>query len=310
MDYARMLEFHIEKRADVTISVVERPQRESVHYGVVQVEKDSRIEGFEEKPKKPTTIPGKANRIYASMGIYIFNTQVLFEELRQDAKTASDHDFGKNIIPQMMGRRDLCAYRFSDRNHGGDAYWKDIGTLDAYYLANMDLVSTRPSFDLYDTDWPIRTYEPQVPPAKIVSAADGENAINGETVDSIVSHGCIISGGCVVRSVLSPGVRVNCDSSVQDSVLMEGVNVGRHAKVRNAIIDKHVTIPPAARIGYDLTEDRKRYIVARSGIVVVEKGMTIEPYQATHQRRKIPLDGDPSTVYQLDVQRLPLQVSI
>jgi len=219
------------------------------------------------------------------MGIYVFNTEVLFEELIRDTKRGSDHDFGKNVLPEMLGRRGVCAYRFVDGKGPDGAYWRDIGTLEAYYLANMELVSTHPRFNLYDQDWPIRSYQPQVPPARIAIPDDGESVGDGRGLDAVISNGCVINGGRVTRSVLSPGVRVNSRAIVEGSVLMDGVEVGRYAEIRNSIIDKHVTIPAGVSVGCDLEQDRKRYTVTPSGIVVVAKGMTIaSPGDSPHRR--------------------------
>jgi len=276
MDYAGMLAYHIEKRADVTIGVVEMQKEESVHLGVVQVADQDSITGFEEKPRRPTTIPEKPDRILASMGIYVFSTPVLFEELLKNTRQKSEHDFGKDILPRMVGRRRLCAYRFTNPNPGDEPYWRDIGTLDAYYQANMDLLSVHPLFDLYDADWPIRTYQPQYPPAKLAFGDEGYGATRGEALDSIVSGGCFIGGGCVIRSVLSPQVRIKSQARVENSVLLEGVVVGSGARIRNTIIDKFVTIPDGTTVGYDRKEDERRFTLTPLGIVVVERRMAIE----------------------------------
>ena len=275
MDYAGMLEFHIRKRADLTMGVVERPQQDCGQLGVVDVGQGGRVKGFQEKPEQPVTIPGKNDRSYASMGIYIFNARVLCEELIRDGTRDTEHDFGKNILPAMLKNRNLRAYKLASPTPGQEAYWRDVGTLDAYYEANMDLLSPTPRFDLYDTHWPVRTYQPQAPPAKILPSGSNGTAKTGEALDSIISNGCIIRGGRLVRSVLSPHVRLDPDSLVENAVLMEGVHVGRHARIRNAIIDKGVAIPPGARIGVELEQDRERFTVTSSGIVVVAKGATI-----------------------------------
>jgi len=259
------------------VGVVDLPREEGRHFGVLELDTEDRIVGFEEKPLQPKTLPDRPDRVCASMGIYIFSLNTLYEELIPDAGKESEHDFGKNILPQMLGRRELLAYRFVDENQKEVPYWRDIGTLDAYYEANMDLVSVSPQFNLYDQRWPIRTYQPQLPPVKMVFADSGEGARRGEALDSIMSTGCVISGGSVVRSVLSAQVRVNSYASVQDSVLMDGVDIGRKAKVKNAIIDKYVDILPETTIGVDLKEDRKRFHVTKSGIVVIPKGRIISP---------------------------------
>jgi glucose-1-phosphate adenylyltransferase len=296
MDYAGMLEFHIRERADLTIGIVERPKQDCRQLGVVDVGQGGRVKGFQEKPEQPVTIPGKNDRSYASMGIYIFNTRVLFEELIRDGTRKTEHDFGKNILPAMVKNRNLRAYELAPPTPGQEAYWRDVGTLDAYYEANMDLLSPTPRFDLYDSEWPIRTYQPQAPPAKILPSGSNGATTTGEALDSIISNGCVIRGGRLVRSVLSPHVRLDPDSLVENAVLMEGVQVGRHARIRNAIIDKGVAIPPGACIGVELERDRERFTVTPSGIVVVAKRMAILPEEDSRRRRE-PL--------QLPIQPLP-----
>lgn len=277
MDYCKMLEFHIRCDADVTVGVVEVPREQGRQLGVVQVGGDRRITGFEEKPDRPRSIPGAPERIHASMGIYIFNAQVLYEELRPATAEEGRYDFGRDILPQAVKTRRIFAYPFVDENLTDPPCWRDIGTLDAYYEAQMDLVAVSPRFNLYDRRWPVRTCQPQLPPVKMVFADEGKNARRGEALDSLLSAGCIVSGGTVVRSVLSPQVRVNSFSLVEDSVLMSGVEVGRYARVRRAIVDKFVKIPPGVHIGWDLEEDRRRFTVTEGGVVVVPKGTTIEP---------------------------------
>lgn len=276
MNYAEMLKYHIEKNAALTISVVETPKEHAAQLGVVEVDAQGRITGFEEKPKNPKTIIGSPNLVYASMGIYMFNTKVLEDVLKEDAKQNTEHDFGKNIIPAMIKNATVYAHNFKDENKKEAKYWRDIGTIDAYYEANMDLVQVNPIFNLYDKEWPVRTYQEQYPPAKFVFAQEEAGGRLGAALDSLVSDGCIVSGGRVQRSILSPNVRINSYSRVYDSILMEGVNVGRHAKVKRAIIDKDVNIPQNMEIGYNLNEDKKRFTVTPSGIVVVAKGTIIE----------------------------------
>lgn len=277
MNYYSMIDFHREINADLTVGVVEVDKGKSGELGVVEVDATGAVRGFQEKPANPKTIPAQLDKIYASMGIYVFNHPVLEEELKADAhRSNSTHDFGKDIIPQMLKKhRRICAYNFIDENKTEAKYWRDIGTIDAYYEANMDLVQVDPVFNLYDKNWPIRTYEEQFPPAKTVFAGEEITSRVGLVLDSLVSSGCIISGGRVQRSILSPNVRVNSYSEVYDSILMEGVNVGRYAKIKKAIIDKDVDIPQGIVIGYDLKEDKKRFFVTESGIVVVAKGTHI-----------------------------------
>ncbi len=278
MNYSSMIEFHRHVGADLTLAVVEVEKSKACHLGVVEVDKDGFVAGFQEKPHEPKTIPGQPDKIYASMGIYAFRHDVLKEELRLDAgDKSSGHDFGKNIIPAMLKRGlKIAAYNFKDENKKEAQYWRDIGTIDAYYEANMDLVQVAPVFNLYDRDWPIRTYQEQFPPAKTVFAGEEITGRIGLALDSLVSGGCIISGGQVKRSILSPNVRINSYSQVEGSILMEGVNVGRYAKIKRTIIDKDVNIPEGTVIGYNIEEDRRRFYVSESGVVVVAKKTEIK----------------------------------
>ena len=277
MNYYSMLDVHREQNADLTVGVVEMDKSKSRHLGVVEADADGRVTGFYEKPAEPKTIPGKSDKIYGSMGIYVFNQSVLMQELLQDAKNnKSSHDFGKDIIPQMLKKgMKVMAFDFRDKNKN-EEYWRDIGTIDAYYEANMELIQPNPTFNLYDQEWPLRTFQEQYPPVKTVHAGDKEEGRVGLVLDSIVSEGCVVSGGRVQRSILSPNVRINSYSEVYDSILMESVNVGRHAKIKRAIIDKDVSIPQGMVIGYDLKEDKKKFFVSESGIVVVAKGTEIK----------------------------------
>lgn len=272
MDYSEMLRFHREKEADATVAAIEIPRRNAVGFGIVEVDDAYRIIGFEEKPEDPKPIPGRPDMAFASMGIYLFNTKTVIEHLKFDALQDTAHDFGRNIIPQMFKSTRVYAYNFKDENKKEAKYWRDVGTIDAYWEANMDLVSVDPLLNLYDSEWPIRTYQGQTPPAKFVFAQEKQGGRLGIALDSIVSNGCIVSGGRVQNSVLSPNVRVNSFSDVRDSILMENVNIGRHCRIRKAIIDKDVTIPPETEIGYDLEEDMKHFTVTPSGLVVIAKG--------------------------------------
>ncbi len=278
MDYKKMLDCHRSSGAALTIAVVPMPVEESPYVGVIQTDDKGVVIGFEEKPKKPKTIPGKPDQIYGSMGIYVFDRKVLEEELIEDAKKDSAHDFGKNVIPQMIqkGSCKIMSYNFIDEQAKEAMYWRDVGTLDGYYDANIDLVNVSPQFNLYDRDWPIRTHQLQYPPAKFVFNNQLTGGRRGEALDSMIADGCIVSGGSVRRSILSPNVRVNSYAEVDNSLLLESVEVGRYAKIRNAIIDKHARIMPNATIGYDEELDRKRFHVTPKGIVVVEKGAVVE----------------------------------
>ncbi len=284
MNYYTMIDFHRQLDADLTVGVVEVDKDKCGHLGIIEVDNMGRIAGFQEKPAKPKTISSDSNKVYASMGIYIFKHPVIEQELRQDAKKRnSTHDFGKDIIPQMLEKGlKIAVYNFMDSRAGIDEnkketnYWRDIGTIDAYYEANMDLVQVDPVFNLYDTDWPIRTYQEQFPPAKTVFSGEEITGRVGLVLDSIVSGGCIVSGGKVQRSILSPNVRINSHCQIHDSILLEGVNVAEYAKIKRAIIDKDVNIPEGMVIGYDLEEDKKKFYVTESGIVVVAKGTEIK----------------------------------
>jgi len=278
MNYYNMIDYHRELNADLTVSVVEMDKAHSSHFGVVNVDATGKVYDFQEKPDKPKTIPHQPNKVYASMGIYVFKYAALEQLLREDSnREGSSHDFGKDIIPRMVKKgMKIAAYNFIDENKKEAKYWRDIGTIDAYYEANMDLVQVDPVFNLYDQDWPIRTYQEQFPPAKTVFSGDEVTGRVGLVLDSIVSGGCIISGGRIQRSILSPNVRINSYSQVYDSILMEGVNVGRYAKIKSAIIDKDVVIPQGTVIGYDIEEDKKRFFVSESGVVVVAKGTEIK----------------------------------
>jgi len=275
MDYAEMFRFHKENKADATVAAIETPRTSATDFGIVEVDNNGRIIGFEEKPKDPRPIPGRPDMAFASMGIYLFNTKTLLEYLKSDALRDTAHDFGKNVIPQMMRNARVCAYNFKDENKKEAKYWRDVGTIDAYWEANKDLVSVDPLLNLYDKAWPIRTYQAQNPPAKFVFAQEKKGGRLGIALDSIVAHGCIVSGGRVQNSVLSPNVRVNSYSEVHDSILMENVDIGRHCRIRRAIIDKDVVIPPETEIGYNREEDKKRYHVTPSGIVVIAKGTEV-----------------------------------
>ncbi len=279
MNYAEMVAVHQAGNAEVTVGVTEVDKARAGNFGIVEVDAQGRIFGFEEKPANPKTIPGQPNRCYASMGIYLFNRQLLEHALIGDAeRPESTHDFGRDVIPAAARNVKVMAYNFKDENKKESKYWRDIGTLDAYYEANMDLVRVTPLFNLYDREWPIRTYHEQWPPAKTVFADEATGRV-GTMLDSIISNGCIISGGEVRRCVLSPDVRVNSFALIEDSILMEHVEVGRYAKIKRAIIDKDVVIPRHAEIGYHLEEDRRRFHVTDSGIVVVQKGTVIEEPQ-------------------------------
>jgi len=273
MDYAEMLDFHTNNNALATIATIAVTKKDARAFGVMQVDDENRVIGFEEKPALPKTIPGRIDECLASMGVYLFNTDDIVHALKKDANSTSSHDFGKNIIPELIRTGKVFAYNFRDENKKTAKYWRDVGTIDAYWEANMDLVSVDPQLNLYDDDWPIRTHVRQYPPAKFVFAQEYEDGRLGQALDSIVTDGCIISGGRVQNSVLSPNVRINSWATVMESILMENVEIGRHCKIRRAIIDKNVYIPSGTVIGYNEKEDRKRFHVSPGGIVVVPKAV-------------------------------------
>jgi len=281
MDYSKMVAFHASKNADLTIATTEVATSKAHLYGVVSTDDTSRIIGFQEKPERPAPLPSDPAHCMASMGIYIFNTETLIKYLYEDARTRSAHDFGKNVIPTMI-RKDakVYAHSFVDENRKEGKYWRDVGTIEEYWEANMDLISVTPVLNLYDSAWPIRTFHEQTPPPKFVFAQDFEGGRRGVALDSMVSSGCIISGGRVLRTVMSPNCRVNSYASVEESVIFEGVNVGRRCRIRRAIIDKDVTIPEGTEIGYDLGRDRERFWVSPGGIVVISKAEHVEAPRA------------------------------
>ena len=286
MDYGEMIQQHIDRKADLTIGCITAPRKDSIHFGVMDTDKEDRVVGFLEKPKDPPALPDDPNACLASMGIYVFTAKAMYELLLADAgNDKSEHDFGKNIIPAILQNQRVFAFRFRDRNRKKEAYWRDVGTLDAYYQANMDLIEIDPVLNLYDHEWPIRTHQPQLPPPKFVFSDEGyrEHARRGEAHDSMVCQGCIISGGHVRKSILSPNVRVNSYSLVEESILFDGVDVGRHCRIRRAIVDKDVKIPPNSTIGYDLDEDSRRgFMVTEQGIVVIGKAELSDTFTGRH----------------------------
>jgi glucose-1-phosphate adenylyltransferase len=281
MDYGTMIRAHIERGADLTIGCITVPRKDGVHFGILDVDKEDHVVGFVEKPRDPKELPDAPGQCLASMGIYVFTARPMFELLCQDAtRPDSEHDFGKNILPPILGTQRVFAYRFRDQNRKAVPYWRDVGTLDAYYQANMDLIDIDPVLNLYDREWPIRTYQPQLPPPKFVfDDGYGDQARRGEATDSMVCQGCIVSGGHVRRSILSTNVRVNSFAVVESSILFDGVNVGRHCRIRRAIIDKDVQVPPHTTIGYNLEHDRQRgFIITDQGVVVIAKSELPETF--------------------------------
>jgi glucose-1-phosphate adenylyltransferase len=268
MDYSKMLRFHLDRNADATLASLEVPRAEGRRFGIVSVDEIDRVVDFQEKPADPAAIPGSQDVALGSMGIYVFRFDVLVRALEEDAaRIDSEHDFGKNIIPALIKTAPVFCYRFYDENKKSAKYWRDIGTLDAYFDASMDLCQVTPEFNLYDPEWPLRTYQPQAPPAKFVFAEQGRRC--GQALDSVISSGCIISGSTVSGSVLCPNVRVHSFCEIEQSILMPGVRVGRHARLRRTIVDRDVLIPRGALVGFDPAEDRRRHTVTDAGVVVV-----------------------------------------
>jgi glucose-1-phosphate adenylyltransferase len=270
MDYGKMLDVHIARGASLTLAAIEVPVGEARRFGVLEVDEDSRVIGFREKPEVATPTPWNPGVCLGSMGIYIFDFDYLVRELQKDAEQNTSHDFGKDIIPRLVssGER-VYAYLFWDENKKESKYWRDVGTIDAYYEASMDLIQVDPVFNLYDPEWPMRTYQPQLPPAKFVFAHDGRR---GSAMESIVSPGCILSGSEVRRSILGPGVRVHSYCEVEDAIVMTNVTVNRHSRLRRAIVDRDVVVPRGAIVGFDPVEDRRRHTVSDNGVVVVTPG--------------------------------------
>jgi glucose-1-phosphate adenylyltransferase len=276
MDYAAMLDFHRQQGADVTIACMKVSREEAGSFGIMNVDDDMNITAFEEKPAQPQGIPGDPDHCLASMGIYIFSMDLLEHALMEDHRDAdSAHDFGHDILPKLIGSHRICAYRFGKQTGRvtPDNYWRDVGTIDSYYEANMDLLKPVPSLNLYQDDWPIRTYQSQPPPARTVPGASGSE---GVFINSIVAGGTIIAGGSVQHSILFPRVHVGDEAVVRESILFEGVEVGEKARLGNCIVDKHVRIPAGETIGLDRDRDAARFTISPKGIVVVPKGYRFE----------------------------------
>ncbi|HON55537.1 MAG TPA: sugar phosphate nucleotidyltransferase, partial [bacterium] len=254
---------------DLTVATIEYPRSEAHQFGIVEVNDDWRIVGFEEKPKNPKPIPSKPDKSLSNMGIYVFSTQPLIKALVEDARKKSDHDFGKNVIPMMIQENyKVYAYNFYDNKKNTPCYWRDIGTIDAYFDANMEVLKRDPEFDFYDKFWQLRTLQEQAAPAKIVNAANGKEA---KIVNSMVSSGCIIEGATVINSIVSYRVVIHQDALVENSIMFEHINIGKNVKIKNAIIDKNVRIADNLTIGYDKELDKSR------GFTISERGITVVP---------------------------------
>jgi glucose-1-phosphate adenylyltransferase len=276
MDYSEMIEAHVRTGASVTVAAVQCELQRARRLGVLEIGGDDRILSFEEKPDAPRQIPGQPGFAWVNMGVYVFETSTLVQAISEISSGDSASDFGRDILPRLVSGQTVFAYPFGDERGN---YWRDIGTLDSYYEASMDLVKVDPVFNLYDAFFPIHSSSHPRPPAKMVFA-DRETGRLGIATDSLICNGCVISGGRVDRSILSPDVRVNSYSLVEDSILFHRVEVGRHAKIRRAIVDKDVKIPPGFTVGYDPEEDARRFTVTESGIVVIAKGEHIEMSQS------------------------------
>ena len=271
MDYELMLQQHVNSGADVTVGCMVVPRKDATGFGVMAVDGKSNITDFVEKPKDPPCIPGDPDHALASMGIYVFSTRVLYEELARDHALAdSSHDFGRDIIPALLGRLRVFAYPFRDPQSGHHAYWRDVGTVDSFWEANMELIGVTPELNLYDADWPIWTWQQQVPPAKFVFDDEGRR---GMAVDSLVSGGCVVSGAAVRRSLLFSNVRVHSYAEIDDTVVFPEVDIGRHCRIRRAVIDTRAVLPPGTVIGYDHAEDARRFHVSPGGVVLVTRSM-------------------------------------
>ncbi len=296
MNYQHMVDYHIKVGADLTIGALPVDVAAATQFGVMQVNAHDRIIGFEEKPKNPKTIPGKTDQCLASMGIYVFTANFLFEQLLKDAnKKKSNHDFGKDIIPSVIDSHQVFAYPFVDENGKNQAYWRDVGTIDAFYEANRDLVAVEPLLNIYDQKWPLRTHQPNLPPPKFVfdDREKGDYERVGCAIDSLVCNGTIVSGARVQRSVVGRNVRINSYAQVTDSILFDRVNVGRHARIHRAIIDKDVVIPDGVEIGIDPVADRQRgFVISEGGVVVVGKSDWVGQSQQSNVKSEFSLGSE------------------
>ncbi len=280
MDYSEMLAYHLEAKADATMGIIEVASRAASRFGIVEADRNHQVVRFVEKPMEAVSSSPQAAICYANMGVYLFNLEALIPFLTEDAQKNSQHDFGRDILPRMVKEARVMAYEFRDENRKEVRYWQDVGTLESYWEANMDLVSVDPLFNLYAEQWPIRTHHGQFPPAKFVFAEETPGGRLGVALNSIVSNGCIISGARVEHSVLSPSVRIDDHAHVADSVIMENVRIGAHSRIRKTIIDIGSEIPPKTEIGFDRDQDAKRFFVSDSGIVVVNRAMLSRSHSA------------------------------
>ncbi|MDA3859962.1 MAG: glucose-1-phosphate adenylyltransferase [Melioribacteraceae bacterium] len=270
MDYLKMLQYHVHKDADLSISSLFVPKSIASEFGVIEIDKDYRVIDFVEKPEDPPEIPDRPGESFANMGVYVFKVKALLKIIREmEEKNIENTDFGKHIIPYMIKEKyEVFSFRYEDENQKEKPYWVDVGTLDSYYAASMDLLNVNPQFNMYDSNWPLRSQQIQSPPAKTISH-EGERV--GRAYNSLVTDGTVISGGLVERSILGPHVRVNSYSYITDSIIMDRCNIGRHSRIRRAIIDKNVNVPEGTEIGFDIETDKKRFKVTETGIVIIPK---------------------------------------
>lgn len=277
MDYGTMLAAHVEREADITVGCIEAPIEEASAFGVMSVDDEYRIRDFQEKPEHPRPMPGNPSKALVSMGIYVFNTDVLFRELVRDheLRDRSSHDFGKDVIPSVIRRLRVMAFPFRDPVTKKPAYWRDVGTIDSLWKANLELIGVSPELNLYDADWPIWTYQEQLPPAKFVFDDDDRR---GSAVDSMVAGGCIVSGARVRHSLLFSQVRVHSYAEIEDSVIFQDVDIGRHCRIRKALIDRGCRLAPGTVVGYDPEEDRRRFHVSPGGVVLITPEMLGQDY--------------------------------
>jgi len=276
MDYGKLLKFHHGNKGTMTLSCAVVPKEGADEFGILEVDENWQVVGFEEKPKNPKTIPGDPDHCLVNMGVYVFDTDCLVHELSDDARhSSSKHDFGKDIIPALVKKEMVYAYPFRDEETLESCYWRDIGTLESYYETTMELVSRQPRFDLYDTQWLFRAWQPPLPPFKSVHGFTEDGTLPGIVEDSIVGSGSILSGGRVERSVVGRGVRINSYSRITDSIIMDDVTIGRNVELNRCIVDKDVIIPEGMRIGFDREKDERMFKISSSGIVVIPKGMDL-----------------------------------
>ena len=270
MDYLKMIQYHVDNNADLTIASIEVEKSLANRFGILEINKNYKVKSFIEKPEKPPVIPDKPDYSFANMGVYVFNVSILKDVINSmEKEKVPNLDFGKDVIPYMIKKGfSIFAYRFEDENKKEVPYWIDVGTIDSYYAASMDLISVNPLFNLYDSSWPLRTKQQQFPPVKTVSH-EGERV--GRAFNSLITDGTIISGGLVERSILGFNVRVNSYAYITDSIIFDNCHIGRHAKIRRAIIDKDVTIPEGFEVGFDIETDKKRFTVSDTGIVIIPK---------------------------------------